>query len=160
MESRRDLKGILYNFLGTFTSRYSDWDGYWLFGLLVDDFKQIQIDLVNNNAENNNTKQFRFVKALAVGKFKEQIEKAGLGMSCVREARLDIIKPEDSTFGLVNNSKCSGYDVKFSVRVISDLGKTYKNEIVIFVAPHNPNVERRSVRRNSGIVCWFKRIWD
>ncbi len=28
------MKGVLHNFLGTLTSRYSDHRGYWLFGPL------------------------------------------------------------------------------------------------------------------------------
>ena len=35
MPRRRTIKGVLDNFLGTYTSRYSDYDGYWLFGMVV-----------------------------------------------------------------------------------------------------------------------------
>ncbi len=34
---RRIIKAVLDNFLGTYTSRYSDFHGYWLFGFLVKD---------------------------------------------------------------------------------------------------------------------------
>jgi len=29
------MTAVLKNFLGTYTSRYSDFQGYWLFGFLV-----------------------------------------------------------------------------------------------------------------------------
>ena len=46
MAKRRAIRGVLGNFLGTFTSRYSDYDGYWLFGFLVADLKDLRIDLL------------------------------------------------------------------------------------------------------------------
>ena len=30
------IKSVLRNFLETFASRYTDYDGYWLFGFLVE----------------------------------------------------------------------------------------------------------------------------
>jgi hypothetical protein len=49
MARRRDLKGVLRNFLDTHVSRYSDFDGYWLFGLLMHDVGDLlEIDLVSN----------------------------------------------------------------------------------------------------------------
>jgi hypothetical protein len=46
MKPRRIIKGVLHNFLGTYTSRYSDYDGYWLFGMLVRDVEELSIDLL------------------------------------------------------------------------------------------------------------------
>ena len=34
--ARRHLKSVLAGFLGTYTSRYSDFQGYWLFGFIVE----------------------------------------------------------------------------------------------------------------------------
>ena len=36
MPTRRVIKSVLHNFLGTYTSRYSDYNGYWLFGFMVE----------------------------------------------------------------------------------------------------------------------------
>ena len=35
MPTRNALKGVLAGFLGTYTSRNSDYRGYWLLGFLV-----------------------------------------------------------------------------------------------------------------------------
>ena len=44
--NRRVIKGVLDNFLGTYTSRYTDYEGYWLFGLLVADLGEVEFDLL------------------------------------------------------------------------------------------------------------------
>ena len=46
MTSRRVIPGVLHNFLGTFTSRYSDFNGYWIFGFLVEKMDSVRIDLL------------------------------------------------------------------------------------------------------------------
>jgi hypothetical protein len=48
---RRNLIGALHNFLATFTSGYSDYDGYWLFGFLLKDADELRIDLLNPNSD-------------------------------------------------------------------------------------------------------------
>ena len=35
---------MLHNFLGTVTSRYSEWHGYWLFGFVVSDLERLDHD--------------------------------------------------------------------------------------------------------------------
>ena len=41
MATRRVIKSVLSNFLGTYVSRYSEYDGYLLFGFLVADFDEL-----------------------------------------------------------------------------------------------------------------------
>jgi len=83
---------------------------------------------------------------LAVTKFAEQLEKAGLPKAYVCEAYVDIAKSSDLRPGVVNGHVCSGYDVRCLVQAITDLGRTYESTWSIFVAPHNPKVESRSAR--------------
>ncbi len=46
MACRNAIRGALNGFLGTYTSRYSDFGGYWLFGLVANELRQLQIDLL------------------------------------------------------------------------------------------------------------------
>ncbi len=146
MERRRNINGMLHNFLGTYTSRYSDFDGYWLFGFLVDNIRELYIDLIEVRSECNDTTPMITAKQLAVTKFSKQVEKAGLPNSCIREAHLKITKSPELIDGFVNGWLSSGYQVKFVVEAVTDLGKTYESTLSLFVAPHNPKVERRSGR--------------
>jgi len=146
MARRRNIKGVLHNFLGTYTSRYSDFDGYWLFGFLVEVIRELRIDLIEVRAECNETTPIATAERLGVTKFSEQMEKAGLPTSCIREAHLKITKSPELIDGFVNGWLSSGYQVKFVVEAVTDLGKTYESTMSLFVAPHNPKVERRSGR--------------
>ena len=63
-------------------------------------------------------------RRLAVTKFAEQIAKAGLAVSRFRDAYLDITKSVDSRRGIVNSRVCSGYELRFMAKAVTDLGKT------------------------------------
>src|SRR5262249_41036521 len=138
MTSRRVIPGVLHNFLGTFTSRYSDFDGYWLFGFLVENLDTLRIDLLGEIHEDADSTALGFARRLAARRFSEQIAKAGLPKEWVREAYLDISKSSQGKIGVVNGRRCSGYDVKFEAHVVSDLSRAYERTGSIFVAPHDP----------------------
>jgi hypothetical protein len=146
MTRRRAIKSVLHNLLGTYTSRYSDLDGYWLFGLLVEDVGQVTIDLMDTSGENADGLPIAVARRLAVTEFAEQMEKARLTMSRIRNARINMVKSADSRRGVVNGHVCSGYELTFVAQAVTDLGKTYDRQMTIFVAPHDPEVEFRSTR--------------
>ena len=141
MPRRRIIKGILHSFLGTYTSRYSNYDGYWLFGFLVEDMEHVRIDLLGAAGKGAEGTPTTTARCLAVSKFAEQMEKAGFSMSCFQEACLDITKSADSREGIVNGHVCSGHDVRFVATAITDHGRTFESGVSVFVAPHDPTIE-------------------
>jgi hypothetical protein len=145
--SRKAVEGVLHNFLETYTSRYSDYDGYWLFGMLTDEMGQLNINLLNTACETSEVTPMTFAARLAVTKFEEQMKKAGLSLSCLREARLVATKSHDLVNGYVNGHPCVGFNVRFVVTAVSPQGKIYERKKSFFVAPHDPNMELRSTRR-------------
>ena len=147
MMRRRAIKGVLHNFLGTYTSRYSDYDGYWLFGILIGDVGELNIDLLSPSVDPTASAPMAIAIRLAAQKFREQMEKAGSGVSCVREGWLNITKLPDSQRGVVNGRVCNGQNLRFVAKVVSDYGKTYESKLSLFVAPHDSTVESRSTRR-------------
>jgi hypothetical protein len=147
MAHRRRITSVLHNFLGAYTSRYSDYDGYWLFGMVVGHIDALDIDLLHAADTSLGTSPDAVVIRLAAERFAEQVEKAGLSISCVREARLSITKSPVVKNGPVNGHVCAGHDLRFTATAVSDLGKTYERAISVFAAPHNPHVEARSIRR-------------
>ena len=146
MASRRVTPGVLHNFLGTFTSRYSDFAGYWVFGFLVATMDTVRIDLLADVAESADSSPSGFARRRAAQKFSEQITKAGLSSARIREAYLDISKSAESTRGFFNGRSSSGYDVRFQAHVVTDLGRAYDSTASPFVAPHDPKMELRSAR--------------
>lgn len=147
MTRRRSLRGALHNYLGTLTSRYSDFDGYWVLGLIVDDLGETTIDLLAESGMDAGTMPLAAFVRLARDKFHEQIAKQRIPTSFVRSASLEITKPATPTEGYVNGHVTAGYEVTFSVRVASDLHARYASTVAVFVAPHDAEIEMRSVRR-------------
>jgi hypothetical protein len=139
------MRGVLGNFLVTYTSRYTDYHGYWLFGFLVADLGELQIDLLTSTATEPESPLGVAIRSAAT-KFEDQLRKARLARSQVREAALTIRRFPDSVEGVVNGHPSAGYKVSFLVGVVMDDGRRYERERVVFVAPHNLKIEHRSTR--------------
>lgn len=144
MPTRNALRGVLAGFLGTFTSRYSDYDGYWLFGFLVLE-SEIIIDLLGD-ASDDASPPLRAARELARMKFREQLGKSGLPRSTVQRASLYVERPPTPEEGLAGNWRRSGFGVRFRAIAVADNGRSYQREEVVFVAPHDPRFESRSAR--------------
>ena len=138
MPSRRVLKGVLCNFLGTYTSRYSEYDGYWLFGFLVEELATARFDLLAppGRADDLLTESHR----LAARLFADQLAKSGLDRSAVVSAMLDV-KRGAST--LVSDE---GWQYEFRADATTETGKRFECATRVFVAPHDPKNESRSTR--------------
>jgi hypothetical protein len=89
MPTRRVIKGVLGIFLGTYVSRYSDYDGYLLFGFLVSEFQEVRINLLGQSVADPKTPMGVAVLS-AVAKFAQQLQRASLPLSRVRNACLTI----------------------------------------------------------------------
>jgi hypothetical protein len=133
--------------LGTLTSRYSDFDGYWVLGLIVEDLSEMAVDLLADaSSDSEHAPLAKFIR-LARDRFREQVGKQRIPGSFVRSAVLEIRKPASRTDGCVNGHVTAGYEIAFSARVESDLGRNYVATKSVFVARHDASVEGRSDRR-------------
>lgn len=164
MPARNHLKGVLGGFLGTYTSRYSDYEGYWLFGFLLGSAEPLELDLLGTEpsaspelrSTDGTTRQSRIL-ALGVAckaarvKLAEQLEKHGLPLSAVREARLSIEREAERFECRSGWPSRSGFDVRFRATLVADNGRRFERETVVFVAPHDPRLETRSARGPTGV---------
>lgn len=142
----RIIKGVLHNFLDTYTSRYSDFDGYWIFGLLTN-LEHLTIDLLCKESATTEISPLPAAMLLARQRLTEQMSKAGLSISVLRQASLEITVLHDSAMGIVNGRPCNGRRVRFAVKVLAGgNGRNFESSKTVFIAPHNPNVEQRSTR--------------
>lgn len=149
MASRKLINSVLLGFLGTYTSRYSEFEGYFLFGFIVDSFSDITIDLLNFTSSAKETSPYYKMNSLAVEKFREQLDKAKLPFSMVKSATLSVRKGascEDLLYTKIKPMMVSGFDFTFTARAVSDTGRIYEKRVTIFVAPHNPKLFRWSGR--------------
>ena len=145
--SPRAIKGASRNFLGTYTSRYSDYDGYWLFGQIVDKLADLHTDLVVPHTTLLERTPLLAVSIYARIKFADQVHKAGMALSSLREANLRVNKSKLAVTRLPpawsSGSARGGYDVQFMVTVRLVSGRAYSAGAIAFVAPHNPSLEQR-----------------
>jgi hypothetical protein len=138
--SRRVLKSVLHNFLGTFASRYSDHRGYWLFGQLPADLDRWSVDLRGDPPEGEATVEV--ARRLAIRRFDEQVRKAGLDRSVVAEAVLSWTRAEPA-LGWQGDHEVSGHRVELLAQAVTDTGRAIERRQTCFVAAHDPCRERR-----------------
>lgn len=139
------MKGALWGFLGTYVSRYSDYDGYWLFGFLVPTWVPIRIDLLDDAPANGSRGPVAVAVALARSKFREQLVKAGFDGDAVEAATLTIDAVEPARADRFADFR-AGYNVAFVATATMGEGRMYDRKLVVFVAPHDEAVESRSGR--------------
>ena len=150
---------MLHNFLGTLTSRYSDWYGYWLFGFVVSDLERLDHDLLSPVAGSldgtplagsRDDTPLAHLRSLATIKFQEQLSKARLDPIRIRKATLILERlpgrVEVQYNPYTDPYTTSGYRMRFMVSAITDLGKVYECEEIVAVAPHDPIHEFQSTR--------------
>jgi hypothetical protein len=141
---RRQLNGVLAGFLGTYTSRYSDFEGYWVFGFIVEAVDLLEIDLLAkpSSAAGAIAKS----DELARTRFREQLRKHGFAESAAVEATLRIVPGAEQVERLAGDLRRPGRDVTFCASVLSDTGTRYTRTETVFVASHDPRFEQRSER--------------
>lgn len=143
MPTRRALRAVLGNFLGTYTSRYSAYRGFWLFGFLVERMQRIEINLLPNDSIAVEHPAFLRARELATGRFSDQLKKHGFEVSVISDAGLIVERlPDDGS--LPGMHYRGGYNLHFTAFVTADTGKRFVKETSVFVAPHDPTIELAS----------------
>lgn len=145
MKIRRHISGVLCSFLDAYASRYSDYDGYWIFGLLIREGERQSFDLLHDDSSTLNSPIVAAARQIAQERFLALLGKARIPKAFVSEVKVHLSRLEPSP-GAVNGRISNGYRVSLAVVALSDLGKCYNAEKIIFVAPHNPADELRSTR--------------
>ena len=143
MPSSRALKGVIDGFLGTYTSRYTDYCGYWLFGFLCRGNWELQVDLLGDRRFVDPTPEDA-ARSLAVHLFVDQLRKVGMPESHLKQARLTIRTGDATVVEVAGGVRRRGYEMTFDVELTSDQGKRFRSVFTRFVAPHDPAVEERS----------------
>ena len=148
MKVRRRITGVLCSLLESFGSRYSDFDGYWIFGQLLRESDAFSISLLTSDASAADSRVLAKAKSIARSALRAQIQRAHIPIECVADAVLKIRKLDGDRIGSVNGHVAKGFSVSISAEAVSDFGKLYTAEKFLFVALHDPNLEHRSVRRD------------
>jgi hypothetical protein len=146
MQRRRigRLRGAMHNFLETFTSRYSSYNGYWLFGYLVADLRFLHIDLLDDLPAMSQG-PVEVAAVLARHRFREQVERSGR-IHGILSAVL-VLEREQPCERTVGPYRRQGHTVRLTVRAC--IGATnVESTARIFVSPHDRSMESQSVGRD------------
>ena len=138
------LRSAIPGFLGTFTSRHSDFDGFWLFGLVVRAGLDEDLDLMRPIGES--VTPYDKMVALARLKFREQLGKHRIPSTEITTASLRVFTTGDTRDVFVGPQGVTrvGKEMVFRAQVLCADGRTFERERRIYVAPHDAAVESRS----------------
>ena len=142
------MRSVLHNFLGTYTSRHSDYRGYWVLGHLPLDLREWTLDLVGPAPDWDAPADA--ARRLAILRFAQQVSKSGLATGRIREATLHVATSSEVVEGWHGNHMTEGRLVRFCARAVVDNGCVYEDEQSVFVAPHDPGKECRRAEANWG----------
>lgn len=150
MSVRRVIRSVLWNFLGAYTSRYSDFDGYWLFGFLVGTDEPREFDLLASQVVTSRPEET--AAFLAQVKFADQLRKAGISTAEIRTARIGMTRSPDRVRRRISTIRPSPphelerdcYTVTCRAEVTLQDETVFAVERAVFVAPHDPLVECRN----------------
>jgi hypothetical protein len=106
---------------------------------------ELQIDLISQRLPEENG-PVEVARRLAAEKFADQLKKAGVSLAEIRSAQVSLRRSSLPKHGTMNGHPCVGYDLYFDAEVLTNRGNHYERELKIFVAPHDPRMERRSAR--------------
>jgi hypothetical protein len=148
MSRTRALRSVTQNFLSTYSSRYSDRQGYWLFGFLSE-VPLLEIDLLGDRYRRCDAPE-EDARLLAMDAFVGQLAKARLSESRLAHARLIVTTSPRRTMRIAGGPLRQGRAMTFAVTVTTIGGTDYQASCTKFVAPHDPAVELRS-RRAEGV---------
>lgn len=145
------LYSVLWNFLGTFMSRHTEFNGYWLFGFIVADATPLEVDLFQPARTGNTPADV--AASLASRRFREQLDKAHFDRRRIHQARLGMVRSPEVRSEFIRSAavpyagegcKREGYDVSFQVSAMLNAGEWVSAVRSTFVAPHDPALERQS----------------
>ncbi|MCE9638186.1 MAG: hypothetical protein K8T90_20990 [Planctomycetes bacterium] len=137
------MQSVVAGVVGTFVSRYSDYDGYWLLGFLVGRANPIDIDLLPDAPPSAENSADAYATRLAILRFQEQVDKHHLPMSAVRAARLEIATLPSSRWQEVRGKPRRCWELRVSGRVEVSSGAVYEATTTTWVGPHLPWAESR-----------------
>lgn len=148
MATRRVMRSVLHNFLGTLTSRHSDYQGYWLFGQLPANVEALEVNLLGDPPDGEALVQV--VERVAIRRFLEQLFRARLDRAFVCEATLLLTRDPEPVLGWHGELQAVGHALEFVVRVRMDNDRVLEARQSAFAAPHDPRKERRRAPEHWG----------
>lgn len=145
--SLRALKSVLHNFLGSFTSRYTDYNGYSFWGFVLPYLDFYEIDLLKRNKNYTENILLNEFSDLANRIFLDQLGKHRIETYEILKAKLIFTIVDSSQTIDVNGYLTNASTIKVYAEAQTGLYRIYDKTMYITVAKHNPEIEFKSAGR-------------
>ncbi len=148
LKNIKEINGALAGFLGRFTSRNADYQGYWLIPFLLDLHEPIQIELLaytevkGKMADDIRAVATRFAQIT----LSEQLKFVERTPAELQRASLLITSSSESEQRLAGSHVRECFPMKLKVQVKTNSGREFARDLSLFVAPFDPSLARRSTR--------------
>lgn len=140
MPARRQFKGVLDNFMGTFTSRYSGYRTGWLYAHLVEHLGVLKFNLFEDAP--TGTDPISYAHRLAIERFGEQMAKARVSRDQIKAASVRIWRDKEPIWGH-RGEPCWGYRVHVVGRAEDVRGLAFESTYSHWVAPYEEEREKK-----------------
>jgi hypothetical protein len=158
MPTQRVLRSVTKNFLGTYTSRYSDRQGAWLWGFLCGG-PDLDIDLLGSDRSRNGSEPAEDARVLALERFADQLAKVHFRERRLKDARLSVVTLPPVYEETVRTTRRKGHIMSFRVSVTTDLVWTCEASCGVFVAPY-PWRSTGPSRKGCGCAACVQQSWN
>lgn len=138
MSRRKQFNGVCHDILGTFVSRYNDYNGYWALGqyvALLENLRKSELQLkLSDVTETPENHVIAVSKEYYRGAVLRMMEANSMPQAWLVNAtiKVSIVAPDK---------------VACEIEIVSDLGRSYRSERTISVGRHDPVIELRRADR-------------
>jgi hypothetical protein len=138
MPRRRQFQGICHDILGSFVSRYNDFEGYWAFGqyvLVLNRIGETQFQFkLTGPTETSDHHVLAVSEEYYRGAVLRLMETNAMPQAWLADGaiKVSIVAPDE---------------VKCEIEIVSDLDKTYRCARTMSVRPHDSGVELRRANK-------------
>jgi hypothetical protein len=134
----RTLRSVVPNYLSTFTSRYRDRDGWWLFGLAESSLDGLVVDLLSDAP--HPVSPCKQVEHDAIYHFADQMRKHDVSPELLVKATLQC-RRGDAGRRMAGDYLRDGHAFTFTACVRTSNGHEIERNRRLFVSPHDPRLE-------------------
>jgi hypothetical protein len=146
MKCRRQIPGVLRSWLDTLVSRYTDYDGYWVWGMLQNETHSLDISIKGPDSNLSLTRLQLSLLGYSRRRAQELFDLSPVPFDVISELSLSVQTMPDRVMVRQGTHISNGFITNLAACATSDLNKKYRVTVQFGVAPHSFWHEHRSSR--------------
>ena len=142
--TRPAIKGVLRKFLRAYTSCNSDYDGFWMLGVIAPHLPDLYIDLCARSDPHSSADPVADATQHARQRFWHQVDSAHISSHRIAQAQHWVTRAAEPA--VLHYGRLGAYEFTFHARAVSDNGCLLEDQVTIVIAPHDPQRDNRRTR--------------